>query len=85
MKNKGEIDLWDKEQVRQLIAEICPEPTTDLSPVHYCKHCLSLYIKDEGFVDMCANCGSTDTDVATLEDYDKLYFEKFGKKLFYTD
>lgn len=56
-------------------------------PVFYCKKCLSLVIVIESELDMdfCKNCGSTDIGQATLEEYDKLYEERFGEKYFYKD
>lgn len=54
-------------------------------PVFYCKHCMSLNIKDSGFEDYCENCGSTDIGEASLEEYDEMHFTKLGKKVFYKD
>lgn len=53
-------------------------------PIYYCKHCLSLHIMDGDFVDYCNNCGSTDVDTATLEEYDELHLKRFGRKVFNT-
>lgn len=52
-------------------------------PVYYCKHCLSLAIKDIGIGDCCADCGSMIIGVTTLEGYDRLYKARFGKTVFY--
>lgn len=54
-------------------------------PVFYCKHCMSLHIIDSGFMDYCANCGSTDIETASLEEYDVEHKKRFGVKLFYKD
>ena len=54
-------------------------------PVYYCKHCLSLLVIDGGFMDYCGDCGGTDIGTASLHEYDKLYQERFGVKLFYPD
>lgn len=48
----------------------------------YCKHCLSLMIIDGGITDYCEDCYSADIGCATLEEYDKLYFAKYGKTKF---
>ena len=52
-------------------------------PVYFCKSCLSLFIKDAGFMDFCGHCGSTDIGKASLEEYDKLHLQRFGTKKFY--
>lgn len=52
-------------------------------PVFYCKHCLSLFIVTDGNMDFCKNCGSTEIGEASLEEYDKLYEERFGEKYFF--
>lgn len=54
-------------------------------PVFYCKHCLSLRIIDGGFVDYCDECGSTDVEATSLEEYDGLHQRRFGNKVFYKD
>lgn len=51
-------------------------------PVFYCKHCLSLRIRDAGLSDLlfCDKCGSADilsTDIGTWEN---IYKEKYGFK-----
>jgi len=82
MRKKGEIDFWDKEAVKQLIAETCPSLVEGTDPVYYCRHCMSLGIWGTEIGDTCGKCGSTDIDKATMEEYDALYEQKFGKKLF---
>lgn len=52
-------------------------------PVFYCKHCLSLNIQADGYLDFCGNCGSTDIEKTTLEEYDELHSARFGTKVFY--
>lgn len=50
-------------------------------PVHYCKGCLSLKIKTvaEGLnLDYCDECGCTDTEQAHIEEWKKLYRERYG-------
>ena len=48
-------------------------------PVHYCKQCLSLKIKIVGGFDFCDDCGSTSVDTAHIDDWDKLYQERYGE------
>jgi hypothetical protein len=48
-------------------------------PVHYCKQCLSLKIKIVGKFDFCDDCGSTDITTAHVDDWDKLYQERYGE------
>lgn len=49
-------------------------------PVYYCKHCLSLRIRDAGLSDLlfCDQCGSADILSANIEDWENLYKEKYG-------
>ena len=50
-------------------------------PVHYCQCCLSLDIRiseDDG--DYCNFCGSTDTWVTTIENWEDLYENSYGGK-----
>lgn len=54
-------------------------------PVYYCENCMSLNIKDMGFMDCCADCGETSIGTASLEEYDKIYYKRFGKRLFYPE
>lgn len=53
-------------------------------PVLYCKHCLSLKIRtilpDIINSDYCDECGSTDIGETSIEEWEKLYKEKFGHK-----
>ena len=54
-------------------------------PVFYCKHCLSLNIKtvdesiDTGYLDFCANCGSTEIEQTDIHTWEKMYEQKYGK------
>ena len=54
-------------------------------PVFYCEHCLSLLVMCDAPIDYCANCSSTEINSCTMEEYDKLYKKRFGKKFFYRD
>lgn len=52
-------------------------------PVHYCRECLSLKI--EGIpgtedLDYCADCSSTDTDITSIEEWEKMYEQMYGHK-----
>lgn len=55
-------------------------------PVHYCASCLSLKIKTvlvEADLDYCEECGSTDIEQSSIEDWEKLYKERYG--IYYID
>lgn len=50
-------------------------------PVYYCKHCLSLKILSVpymGDLDYCDECGATDIGKASIEEWQKLYKERYG-------
>lgn len=50
-------------------------------PVFYCKNCLSLKIKTvvvNSDLDFCDDCGSTDVESAHIDDWKKLYRERYG-------
>lgn len=49
-------------------------------PVHYCTCCYSLDIRISDVGDYCNTCGSTDTWVSTIEDWEELYENSYGKK-----
>ena len=50
-------------------------------PVYYCKKCLSLKI---GYVavlegsEYCEDCNSTDIGTTTIEEWDKMFFKRYG-------
>lgn len=49
-------------------------------PVFFCKNCLSLRIINlDDFVDYCDDCGCTSTDTTNIEDWEKMYENKYGK------
>lgn len=48
-------------------------------PVYYCKQCLSLKIKVVGGFDFCDDCGSTNVGTAHVDEWDKLYQERYGE------
>ena len=50
-------------------------------PVFYCKNCLSLKVKmvASGLdLDYCDECGSTDIEQTHIEEWRKLYRERYG-------
>lgn len=50
-------------------------------PVFYCKNCLSLGIKTVVSMldlDYCKDCGSTDIEQTHIENWQKLYRERYG-------
>lgn len=50
-------------------------------PVYYCKDCLSLRIKTvvvDMDLDYCDECGSTDVTQTTIEEWQKMYKNKYG-------
>lgn len=51
-------------------------------PVYYCKHCLSLKIRDAGLPELlyCDDCGLTDISSTNIEDWEKQYEIKYGFK-----
>lgn len=49
-------------------------------PVYYCRHCLSLKIKVVGGYDFCDECGSTSIATTHIENWEKLYEERYGNK-----
>lgn len=54
----------------------------DSEPVKYCAKCYSLKIKHEDIIDAdyCAECGCSDTREASIEEWERLYEGKYGKK-----
>lgn len=50
-------------------------------PVHYCRNCLSLKIKTvivDSDLDFCDDCGSTDIEVAHIDNWEKMYEQRYG-------
>lgn len=50
-------------------------------PVFFCKSCLSLKIKTVAIgsdLDYCDECGSTDIEQTHIEDWSKMYRERYG-------
>lgn len=50
-------------------------------PVIYCKDCLSLNIVSDNGMDVCCNCGSTDTLWTDFDRWNILYIRRYGKPL----
>lgn len=52
-------------------------------PVFYCKHCLSLKVLGVEYIDdaeYCDECGSTNIEKTTIEEWEKLYKGRYGVK-----
>ena len=52
-------------------------------PVVYCKHCLSLRVRDIPIIedsDYCEQCGSTDIGECLIEEWENMYKERYGHK-----
>lgn len=55
----------------------------DSIPVFYCKQCLSLKIKGVPSIpgmDYCDECNSTNIEKTTIEEWEKLYEQRYGYK-----
>lgn len=52
----------------------------DSEPIAYCAKCYSLKIKHEDIVgtDCCMDCGCSDIEEATIEEWEKKYRERYG-------
>jgi len=50
-------------------------------PVFYCKKCLSLNIKSVIGMDYCSDCNSTNIEQCHIEEWEKMYQERYGYKL----
>lgn len=48
-------------------------------PVYYCSCCLSLAIRTVETLDYCDSCGNTNIQQLSIEEWEKLYKEKYGK------
>lgn len=55
----------------------------DLEPVKFCSRCYSLKIEYENDLDSecCAECGSTDIQEASIEEWEQKYERRYGYKL----
>ena len=54
----------------------------DAEPVEYCSRCYSLKIKYEESIDSpcCMDCGCSDVETTSIENWEKLYEGRYGKK-----
>ena len=54
----------------------------DSEPVKYCARCYSLKIKYEEVIDSecCADCGCSDVAESSIEEWEKKYERRYGKK-----
>lgn len=54
----------------------------DDEPVQYCTRCYSLKIRHEEQTDtdFCMNCGCTETATATIDKWEKMFEERYGRK-----
>lgn len=51
-------------------------------PVYFCKECLSLLVRQyDEKTNYCDKCGSTDIEVTTIDKWQELYKDKYGKNL----
>lgn len=55
----------------------------DSEPVAYCSKCYSLKIRHEDALDTdcCADCGSTDIQESSVEEWERKYERRYGHKL----
>ena len=52
-------------------------------PVLYCKHCLSLKIRDIPIMEdseYCDECSSSDIEECSIEEWETLYVKRYGHK-----
>ena len=74
--------LTDK--MKQLQNEHTPSKDPyDEEPVFFCKRCLSLNIRQlltVANMDYCEDCGATDIESTSIEEWEKLYKERYGVK-----
>lgn len=58
-----------------------PKEEYDKIPVLYCKNCLSLRIMGVPSIDdasFCDDCGSSDVEQCTIEEWQKMYKDRYG-------
>lgn len=57
-------------------------------PVHYCKNCLSLAIKEikDSKVSVCVDCGNIykEADTINIDEWEMLYVKEYGKPFLQT-
>ena len=59
-------------EVKQFELETPKEEYNNI-PVVYCKHCLSLAIRNSDGIDYCDKCGGTETGEAHIHEWEKMY------------
>lgn len=50
-------------------------------PVIFCKHCLSLAIRNADGIDYCDECGSTEMIETSIDNWEKVYILKYDTTL----
>lgn len=71
------IDLETKEQQEERKRQYNDEQ------IYYCKNCLSLRVRDVAHIEnseYCDECGSTNIQQTTIEEWETLYKTKYGHK-----
>ena len=64
-------------EVIEILKHIPKEEYNNI-PVVYCKHCLSLAIRNSDGIDYCDKCGGTETGEAHIHEWEKMYGQKYG-------
>ena len=49
------------------------------SPVLYCVQCLSLRVRQSDNIDYCDECGGTEIEEIHIQEWEKMYEQKYGK------
>lgn len=60
-----------------------PKEYYDTIPVYYCMDCLSLKVMNVAGMDdacFCDDCGGTDVRQSSIQEWEKLYEQKYGFK-----
>ena len=55
----------------------------DEEPVYYCKRCLSLNIQEMPMIAgglYCGECGASETAQTQIEEWDRMYKERYGRE-----
>lgn len=70
----------DQLQIKQLRIQQINNLNNE-EPVFYCKHCLSLKVRNVPGMedsDYCDECGSTNIEQTSIHEWEKLYKQKYG-------
>lgn len=56
-------------------------------PIFYCKNCLSLSIKEisNAGLHVCLECGTPKQEESTVDEWNQLYIERYGKSFLSTE